>query len=180
MVFNLWGFPFISLVPVFAKDIMQLSDTATGLLVSAEGIGAFVGALALSVFAPAQNARRLYTLGVVCYCLAALTFAQVDAIGLAALALLIVGLMSAGFGAMQSALVLINSPSSLTSNMMGVLAVCIGTAPIGFLHIGLMADWFGTSAAATITAIEGILAMLVVSWRWPVLWSAQTMQTTAR
>ena len=52
---------------------------------------------------------------------------------------------------------------------MGLLAVCIGTGPIGLLHIGLLAEWLGASAAVTISAFEGLLALGVASWYWPEL-----------
>jgi hypothetical protein len=91
--------------------------------------------------------------------------------------LLAVGVVSAGFGAMQSALVLMNSPTGFERQMMGVLSVCIGTAPLGFLHIGLLANWLGAPMACAITAAEGVIAMLIVVWRWPDLLSMQRLHS---
>ncbi len=91
-----------------------------------------------------------------------------------------VGLTSAAFGAMQSALVLMNAPTGYERQMMGILAVCIGTAPIGFLHIGVLANLFGPNTACTIVAVEGIMAMLFAFWRWPTLMSSQAIETNAR
>ena len=53
--------------------------------------------------------------------------------------------------------------------MMGVLSVCIGTAPIGFFHMGLMADTLGAPLACTVVALEGIVAFALVVWRFPTL-----------
>jgi uncharacterized membrane protein len=50
---------------------------------------------------------------------------------------------------------------------MGVLSVCIGTGPIGFLHLGLMADAFGAPLAMTIMAIEGLVALVIAYCVWP-------------
>ena len=50
---------------------------------------------------------------------------------------------------------------------MGVLAVCIGTGPLGFIHLGLLADWVGAQLALAIMAIEGIVALLIVAIIWP-------------
>ena len=175
VVFNIWGFPFISMVPVFAKEVLRLSDAATGLLVSAEGAGALIGALALSAYARSEHARYLYIISVLAYCLFALAFSLSTWIWMSAASLIIVGSISAAFGSMQSALILMNAPKGFERQMMGVLSVCIGTAPLGFLHIGLLADWVGAPLATTITAIEGLVAMGWVLWRWPTLISPQPL-----
>ena len=175
VVFNVWAFPFVSMVPVFAKEVLGLSDAATGMLVSAEGAGAFVGAIALSLFARSEHSRYLYVGSVLVYCVFALGFSQSTWMWFSALALLTVGFVSAAFGSMQSALVLMNSPAGFERQMMGVLSVCIGTAPLGFLHIGLLADWLGTPLACSITAVEGVIAMLWVVWRWPELRAHQPL-----
>ena len=60
------------------------------------------------------------------------------------------GLGMAGFGAMQSTLVLTLAPKNARSRLMGVLSVCIGCAPIGLLNLGLLADLFGAQIALTI------------------------------
>jgi predicted MFS family arabinose efflux permease len=175
VVFNIWGFPFVSMIPVFAKEVLDLNAAATGLLVSVEGAGAILGALGLSLFARSEHSRYLYLAAVLAYCMFAFVFSLSTWIWLSAILLLSVGFVSAAFGSMQSALILMNSPAGFERQMMGVLAVCIGTAPLGFLHIGLLADWLGVSLACTITAIEGILAMLFVVWRWPTLISVQPL-----
>ncbi len=173
IIFNVWGYPFISMVPVIAKDFLDLSDAATGLLTSAEGAGALLGAIALSILAKSEHSRYFYTLAVLTYCVFALTFSLSNALWLSAILLIIVGFVSAAFGAMQSALVLLNAPPGYQRQMMGILSVCIGTAPIGFLHIGFLAGQFGATTACTITAIEGILAMAFAIWRWPTLLRSQ-------
>ncbi len=174
VIFNVWGFPFFSMVPVVAKETLQLNDAATGFLVSVEGLGAFVGAALLSLLVKSQHARLLYSGAVLTYCLFALAFSLSTWVWLAATLLLLVGFVSAAFGSMQSALVLMNAPEGYQRQMMGVLSVCIGTAPIGFLHIGLLADWLGAPLACTVTAIEGSVAMCFVIWRWPQLRALQT------
>lgn len=179
VVFNVWGFPFISMVPVFGKDVLQLDAASVGLLASSEGAGAFLGALVLSIFARSEHARYLYLGSVGVYCLFALAFSFSTWVWLSGGLLLMVGFVSAAFGSMQSALVLMNAPRGFERQMMGVLSVCIGTAPLGFLHLGLLADWLGAPTACAITATEGVLAMLFVVWRWPELMSVQPLLTHA-
>jgi len=175
VVFNLWGFPFVSMVPVMGREILGLDAVGVGWLVSAEGAGALIGAIALSLFARSQHSRQLYVAGVLFYCACAIGFGQSPWIWLSAVLLLAVGMASAAFGAMQSALVLMNAPDGKERPMMGILSVAIGTAPLGFLHIGVLANWLGVRGACTLVAVEGLIAMALVLWRWPRLLAAQTL-----
>jgi len=75
------------------------------------------------------------------------------------------GLASAGFSIMQATLVYLSAPAEMRSRVYGVLAVCIGVSPLGFLHLGLLADVIGASWATTMTALEGFVA-LALTWRW--------------
>jgi len=175
VVFNLWGFPFVSMVPVFGREVLALDPAGIGWLVSGEGAGALLGAIALSMFARSSQARYLYVYSVIVYCVFALLFSQAAGVVLAGVLLVLVGFVSAAFGAMQSALVLMNAPEGFERQMMGVLSVAIGTAPLGFLHIGAMADAFGVTTACTVVAIEGLLAMGWVLWRWPRLLAPQPL-----
>ena len=176
VVFNLWGFPFVSMVPVFGKEILELNDSATGLLVSMEGAGALLGATLLSIFARSEHSRYYFAWAVVTYCIFGFAFATAEVAWLAGALLLMVGFFSAAFGSMQSALILMNSPSGLERQMMGVLAVGIGTAPLGFLQIGMLADYFGVAMACKITAGMGLVGMIVVLLIWPGLLSRQPLR----
>ena len=67
---------------------------------------------------------------------------------------------------MQATLVYLSPPPEMRSRMLGVLSVCIGIGPIGFINIGLMADWLGAPAAVVITGIEGLAAMALTFPLW--------------
>jgi hypothetical protein len=49
--------------------------------------------------------------------------------------------------------------------MLGLLSVCIGIGPLGFVHLGLLADAIGAHYAVALSAAEGLLALwLTRSW----------------
>ncbi|MEM7221166.1 MAG: MFS transporter [Pseudomonadota bacterium] len=169
LVFNILVFPFYSMVPVIGREIFALSEIGVGALVSMEGLGSLIGAAALALLARNDRALAWYLLSVIGYCAMAIVFAATPGVWLAAPVLLLIGLISAGFGAMQSAIVLLEAPDGSEQRAMGVLSVCIGTAPLGFLHIGLMAEWLGPLAACVLLATEGLLAMALILWHWPEL-----------
>jgi MFS family permease len=167
VVFNIWGFPMTAMVPVVGKDILELSPFPVGLLVSAEGAGATIGALLITAFGRPDTYKKLYFFGVFLYLNMILLFSHTLWAGLSGTWLLILGLGGAAFASMQPVLVISFSKPEFRSRSMGVLAVCIGTGPIGFVHLGLLADWVGAQQALAIMAIEGIVALLIVAIVWP-------------
>ena len=50
------------------------------------------------------------------------------------------------------------SPPEMRSRILGVLSVCIGTGPIGFIWLGWLADRIGAHQATAITGGLGLLA----------------------
>ena len=167
IVFNLWGFPVTSMVPVIGKDILELNAFWVGLLMSAEGAGATIGALLITAWAKPQIYKSLYFYGVFLYLNMVLLFSHTLWASLSGVLLLILGLGGAAFAAMQAVLVMLYSPSEYRGRTMGVLAVCIGMGPIGFLHLGLLAGVVGAQMATAIMAVEGIVALLVVAVLYP-------------
>ena len=91
-------------------------------------------------------------------------FALVPGLELAGMALICSGLGGAGFATMQATLVYLASPPEMRSRILGVLSVCIGSAPIGFFGLGLLADAIGAPWATAATGATGLLAM-AATWR---------------
>src|SRR3954452_12264258 len=60
IIYNVFGWPFTSMIPVIGKDSLDLGASAIGVLASMDGIGAFVGVVAIAVFARPAHYRLLY------------------------------------------------------------------------------------------------------------------------
>ena len=175
IVFNVWGWPFTALVPVVAQQHLGLGAEGTGLLSSMDGAGAFLGAMALGLVARPAHYARWYIAGVTLYLVFVILFALAPASVPAGLALLASGTGQAGFAVMQATLVYLAAPAEMRSRVLGLLTVCIGLGPIGFLHVGVLAELFGARLACIITGAEGLIA-LALTWRlWqPILATEET------
>ena len=166
LIFNLWGWPATSMVPVIGADQLGLSAPAIGVLAGMDGLGALASAIALTMFLRPAHYRATYVGGTALYLLATVAFALSPEPISAATALVITGAASSGFGVMQSTLVYVLAPPEARSRVFGVLAVCIGSAPIGFLHLGLLADQIGAPYATALIAAEGLIAILLTRRWW--------------
>ena len=81
-------------------------------------------------------------------------------------ALMLTGLSGAAFATLQATIVYLAAPADMRSRILGVLSVCIGTGPIGFLWLGWLADRIGAPDAMAITGGMGLLALVATYPLW--------------
>ncbi|MDE0809267.1 MAG: MFS transporter [Alphaproteobacteria bacterium] len=159
IILNVFGFPYASMVPVLGRARYQVEPALIGLLSAAEGAGAFAGALFIAFVARPAWFKRLYLYGAVLFVFLVFCLSFATQYWMAMSILLLAGLGMAGFGAMQSTLVLLLAPPEARSRLMGLLSVCIGCAPIGLFNLGLLADWFGAPTALTVVSSVGLILL---------------------
>jgi MFS family permease len=135
IIYNVFGWPFTSMIPVIGQDSLHLGASGIGILASMDGIGAFCGALLIAFYARPVHYARLYIGGVIGYLVMLIVFALVPSVPLAGAALLLTGLTGSAFSVMQATLIYLAAPADMRSRMYGVLSVCIGVGPLGFLSV---------------------------------------------
>ncbi len=170
VVFNLWGFPFVSMIPVIGREDFGLSAGWIGGLSALEGCGAFLGALVIAFSVRGTPSRRIYYFGTMAFLCFIFIAGWMPSAGLTAAVFVCVGLAGACFTTMQSTLVYAVAPPEMRGRLFGLLVICIGTGLIGFTNIGLMAEWYGGSAAIRIVAAEGLIPLLLIGLGWRQLW----------
>ncbi len=176
IVFNVWGFPFTAMIPILGKERLHLDPFFVGLLSSLEGFGAFVGAMVIAVVAKPAYFGRIYLGGMMLYLAMILYLSVLSYVSggphhsfvAASMTLTVIGIAGAGFAVMQSTLTYLSAPPEYRSRVLGVLALCIGTGPIGFLNVGWMAESYGLPWALFIMSVEGLFATLLL-WVYGVL-----------
>ena len=166
MIFNLFGWPATSMVPVLAQGPLGLGTEATGLLVSMDGLGALVASLLIGARARPGSHGRLFVGGALLYFLMQILLAASPYPWLAATAVAMTGVAAAGFGIMQTTLIYLAAPAEMRSRVFGVLTACIGVGPIGFIHLGLLADAIGAPWATALSGLEGLLVLLLLRRFW--------------
>ncbi len=164
---NLFGFSFVSMIPVIAREQLGLSPFPTGILMSADGCGAFIGALLIAFFAHPRRFHQIFLGGATLYLCCIMVFAFSGQFWFSLPALWLGGFGMSGFAAMQSAMVIASSPPEMRNRAMGVLVMCIGLSPFGILMVGFLADWLGAHIAIRFTSAVGLLGMAGFALGWP-------------
>ena len=164
MLFNLFGWPVLSMIPVIGRDQLHLNPQGVGLLASLDGIGSLLGALVLTTMARRVRNGQVYLGAVVLFLLLQVAFAWSHHALLTGALLFFIGVAQAGFAVMQPTLVYATTAADRRSDAMGLMTMCIGVGPLGFLAIGWLAEHIGAPMAAFSCAIAGLVA---VALTWP-------------
>ena len=169
VIYNVFAWPFTAMIPVIGRDRLGLGPEGVGILASLDGVGAFAGAVLLAMLIRPSWYARAYLGGVIGYMIMLIAFALAPNSAIAGAALLFTGFAGAGFSTMQATLVYLAAPPEMRSRILGVLSVCIGTGPIGFVWLGLLADLIGAHWATAVTGAIGLLAMALTRKLWLVI-----------
>ena len=169
IAFNVFGFPFTSMIPVLGRDHLGLDPFMVGVLSSLEGFGAFAGALLVAWVARPTNYFLIYLWGTVTYIflvfyLSILSYVvggPYHSLIAASITLTLIGVGGACFAAMQSTLTYLGASPEYRSRVLGVLTLCIGSGPIGFFNVGWMANIWGAPTALFVMSLEGLFVLLL-------------------
>jgi MFS family permease len=131
-----------------------------------EGLGAIVGVVAVYFLGRPPLYGTLFVYSVLAYLVAFTTFALLPNPALAGIALLAAGVGGSGFAITQSTLAFNTARPEMRGRVLGLLSVAIGTGPIGFLQLGLLADAVGAQLAIVIVGCEGLLVLLLTRRIW--------------
>ena len=165
VIYNVFGWPLTAMIPVIGQDSLHLGAKGIGVLASMDGVGAFCGAILIAFYAKPVHYAGLYIGGVGLYMAMLIVFALVPNVPLGGAALLFTGMSNAAFSVMQATLIYLSAPPDMRSRIYGVLSVCIGVGPLGFLYLGVLADVIGAPWATATSGILGLFA-LAITWRW--------------
>ena len=159
-VFNIFALPFIALISLLLIEKFNPNELYIGLFTSLEGIGALLGGTAITVIA--INRKLISFISYLVIILLSISLAaSSDTIFVYLLAILIFGIATACYSALQSTIIYINSTSELRSSTFSLLTIAIGCGALGSLNIYLMSDSFTTEKISHIMTIEGLIVGLL-------------------
>src|SRR5437870_6016292 len=166
---GVYGWSYAVLMPAFARDVLGRGANGYGILMSASGLGALVGALIVATYGHLFTPRRLALGGVWLFSVALLAVSFTNEF-VPALVLLFVG----GFGmllffATSNTVLQTIVPDEMRGRVMGVWSLVFGAMiPLGSLEAGTVAHWVGTPLAlafgAVICAASALMTLFVI-WR---------------
>ncbi len=170
IVTNAFAFAYSGLVAPLGQGEFHVSPALVGLLAAGEPLGALMGGSLIAAGLLRMDRRLAFAGGASLFMVALILMALSPSYWLAFALLVLGGFGTAGFGNMQSTLMLTEAPPEMRSRLMGVVTVCIGTGPLGQLAAGALSDGLGTRGAIVVMAAVGLVltgAMVLALRRRP-------------
>jgi MFS family permease len=159
IVMNGLVFPYQQILPVFARDILDVGPELLGLLVSAGGVGNLIGAFWTAGQRDFVAHRQVFVGGSMLAGLLVVIQSFSPAYWVSLLIQGAIGLGESGFGTMQSTIVLLAAHERARGRVLGILSVCIGTNPLGALAVAGLTMYVGAPVAFGASAALALLLM---------------------
>ena len=164
-VVGVFGWSYSVLMPAFARDVLGVGQARYGALLSANGVGALLGALTVASVGTHVN-RRVLVLGGLCFFSAMLLLlAWVQNFYLALLLLAMAGWGMLLFFSTTNTVLQTSASDEMRGRVMGIWTLVFGgTTPFGGLEAGTVSHYLGVRWAVTLGALICAAAALVVWW----------------
>src|SRR3954452_3347475 len=162
---GVFGWSYAVLMPAFARDVLGRGANGYGILMSASGTGAFVGALMIATYGHLFTPRKLALGGVWLFSAALLAFSFTRNFALALVLLFVGGFGMLLFFSTSNTVLQTIVPDEMRGRVMGVWSLVFGAMiPLGSLEAGAVAHFAGTPFALAFGAVICAVSALVTLW----------------
>lgn len=169
-VINIFTLNFNVLIPVFAKNVFTGDAGTFGVLMTANGIGAFTGSLILAARSGQKPQSRILALAAVAICIFELALVPVKSMFLALPILVIIGFFVISFSTTTNSIIQFQAPDHLRGRIMSVYTfVFMGLTPIGSFLSGWAAEHWGAPATLGLGALIGLGIVGFMIIRFPTI-----------
>jgi len=146
----LLAMPYVSLMPVFAKEELGVGAAAFGMLMAAPGVGAVLGTLALAGSTDVKRRGLLIFICLIGLGLSLVAFSQSRWLPVSLGLLVLTGGFQMVYMSTNQTLLQLKTPDEYRGRVMGIYMLNHGLMPLGSLFAGLLAEYQGAPFAVTV------------------------------
>jgi MFS family permease len=166
----------VTLLPIYATDVLKVGPTGLGLMRAAPSIGALIMALTLAHLPAFKNAGRTLLLAVAGFGAATIVFGLSTSFWLSMLMLILLGGLDNISVVIRSTLMLTRVPDGMRGRASSVNSIFIGASnELGGFESGLAAALFGPIISVVGGGIGTILVVLIIAKIWPEIREMKTL-----
>jgi MFS family permease len=175
-VLSLFGLQYAVFLPIYAHDILHGGAKALGLLMSAAGVGAVLGALQFAARTHYKGLSKWIAATCTTCAIGLIVMSQARSFWLCAAVLFVVGFAATSQMAATNTIIQERVPEELRSRLMAVYATMfMGVQPIGALLAGGVAKRIGTPDALLLLGSIVLVACILFIW-----WVVMRLRATER
>jgi len=159
-----FGANFNLVLPLFTRVVLHANADTLGYLFAAQGLGSLIGALTMATAGGFLLEPRRIVMGALLFAVAELLFLTVPGFTQTIVLLLVIGWSFALYSIGTNTVVQLRSPDRMQGRMVSLYSVLfIGVTPIGNVWAGIVAHFFGPSAAVwlggVLTGVAGVAVL---------------------
>jgi MFS family permease len=160
----------VALLPIYAREILQVGASGLGLLRSATGIGAVLTSLLITQWPLRRKAGYAMLWCVFAFGLFTVVFGVSRNLALSLSMLLLLGAADTISVIVRSTMIQLSTPDAMRGRVSAVNMVFIGASnEVGQFESGLTAHWFGTVPAVVLGGVGTMLIVCLWAWLFPSL-----------
>ena len=159
-----------ALLPIYAADILRVGPIGLGVLRSAPGVGAGIGALMLALTPIERRAGEWMFGGVALFGLATVVFGVSTSFWLSLIALVAMGVGDVLSVFVRQLLVQLETPDAIRGRVSAVNAMFVGASnELGEFESGVTARWWGAVPAVVVGGAACLIVVAAYLWLFPEL-----------
>jgi MFS family permease len=166
-----------ALLPIYAKDILQVDELGLGLLRSAIGVGALIMSLYLAKFGIRDHAGKLMFICVAGFGLFTVVFGVSTWLPLSLFAMVMMGALDMVSVYIRQTLMQLWTPDEVRGRVNAVNRVFIGASnELGEFRAGAVAAYVGAVSAVAVGGAGTMMVAGLWAWMFPALRTARTLE----
>ncbi len=170
---SIFGVPLVTMLPVFARDILQVGVRGYGTLVGSFGAGAIVAGLVVAWLGHFKRRGRFVMVCLAFFATAMILFTLCRTYWVSVLLMAVGGFSMVGYASLINTLVQSTAPDHLRGRAMSLFVVAFGGfMPVGNLLAGALARHLGAPEALLIQGVVLAVFWGFLSWKHSELYHA--------
>ena len=166
---SVFGMAYLILMPVFARDVLDVGSQGFGFLQSAGGAGALIGVLMVAWFSHSRGKGRQAIFGAMVFGFLVISFALSKSYPLSLVLAFALGVTSQFYMTTISAILQLNLPNELRGRVMGLYGLVWELMPVGGMIAGAIAEYAGAPVAISAGGIMVAGMAIAVALRLPAI-----------
>jgi MFS family permease len=162
IIMNSLVFTYQSQLSVIVQNNLTDLPIILGVLAALEGLGATFGTLLIASF-PFKRGIMIFLAGSFLFGFCIMAFAFSQSLPISIFLMILGGFGMAGFGTLQSILIISSADQKIRGRVLGILAITIGTQPIGAFLLGYFSREYGSVTALKYSIFFALILLTFVT-----------------
>lgn len=164
---SLVAMPYMSLMPIFAQDVLEVGPSGLGLMLTATGFGAFFGALAVAAGLRTKRREMVQFIALAVMGGSLIGFSQTRAMPVAVFFLVVSGVCQMIYMNTNQAVLQMLIPDELRGRVSSIYMLSLGLMPLGTFFGGLLTSVVGVQTTVAGMGCACIAVAGLAAWLMP-------------